>query len=100
MARRTVLTSRQRSALFALPQREADLLRHYTLSDEDLQNIGARRRAPTKIDPAKLKMRGPYAALDANPYPTGVKVTEAEMDAISLVRDEFHGDWNYQLVPR
>ena len=26
MARRTVLTSRQRSALFALPQREADLL--------------------------------------------------------------------------
>ena len=36
MARRTVLTSRQRAALFALPQREADLLRHYTLSDEDL----------------------------------------------------------------
>ena len=47
MARRTVLTSRQRSALFALPQREADLLRHYTLSDEDLQNIGARRRPAT-----------------------------------------------------
>ena len=31
----TVLTSRQRSALFSLPQREADLLRHDTLSDED-----------------------------------------------------------------
>ena len=41
-----------------------------------------------------------HAALDANLYPTGVKVTEAEMDAISLVRDEFHGDWNYNLVPR
>ena len=49
MARRTVLTSRQRSALFALPQREADLLRHYTLSDEDLQNIGARRRPSNKL---------------------------------------------------
>ena len=36
MVRRTVLTSRQRSALFSLPQHEADLLRHYTLSDEDL----------------------------------------------------------------
>ena len=48
MARRTVLTSRQRSALFALPQREADLLRHYTLSEEDLQNIGARRRPRNK----------------------------------------------------
>ena len=35
-------TSRQRSALFSLPQREADLLRHNTLSEEDLQNIGAR----------------------------------------------------------
>ena len=30
MARRTVLTGRQRSALFSLPQREVDLLRHYT----------------------------------------------------------------------
>ena len=49
MARRTVLTSRQRSALFALPQREAALLRHYTLSDEDLQNIGVRRRPHNKL---------------------------------------------------
>ena len=49
MARRTVLTSRQRSALFDLPQREADLLRHYTLSDEDLQNIGARRHPHNKL---------------------------------------------------
>ena len=49
MARRTVLTSRQRSALFALPEREADLLRLYTLSDEDLQNIGARRRPRNKL---------------------------------------------------
>ena len=36
MARRTVLTSRQRSVLFSLPQHEADLLRRYTLSEEDL----------------------------------------------------------------
>jgi len=44
MARRTVLTSRQRSALFALPQREADLLHHYTLSDE---GASIRRSAST-----------------------------------------------------
>ena len=49
MARRIVLTSRQRSALFPLPQREADLLRHYTLSDEDLQNMGDRRRPRNKL---------------------------------------------------
>ena len=50
MVRRTVLTSRQRSALFSLPEREADLLRHYTLSDEDLENINARRRIPVAGD--------------------------------------------------
>ena len=49
MARRTVLTGRQRSALFSLPQQEADLLRHYTLSDEDLQHIEARRRPRNKL---------------------------------------------------
>ena len=48
MARRTVLTTRQRSALFSFPQREADLLRHYTLSDEGLQHIEARRRPRNK----------------------------------------------------
>ena len=30
----------------------------------------------------------------------GREVTEAEMDALGLVRDEFHGDWDYKLVPR
>ena len=49
MARRTVLTSRQRSALFSLPQHETELLRHYTLSDEDLQHIEARRRPRNKL---------------------------------------------------
>ena len=34
MTHRTVLTSRQRAALFCVPEREADLLRHYTLTIE------------------------------------------------------------------
>ena len=38
-----MLTSRQRPALFPLPPCEADLLRHYTLGEEDLQHIGGRR---------------------------------------------------------
>ena len=50
MARRTVLASKSRSPLFSLSQREADLLRHDTLSEEDLQNIGARRRPRNKLD--------------------------------------------------
>jgi len=37
--------------------------------------------------------------LDTNVYPVGVKVSEAEMAAIRLQRDAFHGDWNYTIAP-
>ena len=40
------------------------------------------------------------AELDAGEYPTGVKVTKEQMEALALVRDEFHGEWNYKLLPR
>jgi hypothetical protein len=30
-----------------------------------------------------------------NLYPRGVKVTEQQMQAINITRDEFHGEWNY-----
>ncbi len=36
------------------------------------------------------------AELNAGQYPTGVRVTKEEMDAIALVRDGFHGEWNYK----
>ncbi len=45
MAHRTILTERQRSALFDLPTDEATLLQHYILVDDDLENIRSRRRA-------------------------------------------------------
>ena len=40
------------------------------------------------------------AKLDKRKYPTGVVTTKAEMDALSLHRNAFHGDWNYELRPR
>ena len=49
MARRTVLTARQREALFALPREEADLLRHCVLSDADLVHIRGRRRDRNRL---------------------------------------------------
>ena len=33
-------------------------------------------------------------------YPTGVTVTKEQMDALALVPDAFHGEWNYTLLPR
>jgi hypothetical protein len=44
-----------------------------------------------------LKVR---SGLDTGDYPKGVKVGDAEMEALYLQRDAFHGDWNYTLIPR
>ena len=44
MPRRSILTNRQRAALFDLPTDDASMLRHYTLADDDLEIIHARRR--------------------------------------------------------
>ncbi len=40
------------------------------------------------------------ASLDADIYPKGLKVTDAEMDALSIEQADFHGEWNYLLTPR
>ena len=40
------------------------------------------------------------ARLDHNLYPTGIKVTDLELDAIALERDTFHGEWNYRIKPQ
>jgi transposase len=37
--------------------------------------------------------------IDPNTYPAGVKVSDAEMDAIHIHRHDFHGDWNYTITP-
>ena len=39
------------------------------------------------------------AELDAGHYPTGIKVSDAELGTVNLQPDEFHGDWNYQIAP-
>jgi transposase len=39
------------------------------------------------------------AELDTGSYPKGVKVTDAELKEVNLVLDEFHGDWNYSILP-
>jgi Rhodopirellula transposase DDE domain len=40
------------------------------------------------------------AELDTNDYPTGIKVTDEELAALSLKRAAFHGEWNYTILPR
>jgi hypothetical protein len=45
---------------------------------------------------AGLRVR---AELDQNKYPKAVKVSDAQLAAVSLSRHSFHGDWNYTVSP-
>jgi transposase len=40
------------------------------------------------------------AVKDSNTYPTGIKITDKEMKKLHIIRDEFHGDWNYKIKPQ
>jgi DDE family transposase len=39
------------------------------------------------------------AVLDPGVYPVGVKITDAQIETVSLTRDQFHGEWNYTIHP-
>lgn len=39
------------------------------------------------------------AELDTGNYPTGIIVTDEELAALNLKRANFHGEWNYKLLP-
>lgn len=41
-----------------------------------------------------------HCRLDENDYPKGRKISDAEMATIRIKRNAFHGDWNYEIIPR
>ena len=40
------------------------------------------------------------AKLDPGTYVAGIKVSDEEMDDILIIRNPFHGEWNYAIYPR
>jgi hypothetical protein len=40
-----------------------------------------------------------HAALDTNTYPTGMRISDRQHDALPVTRHDWHGDWNYTLRP-
>src|SRR5664279_6335122 len=40
-----------------------------------------------------------HAELDDHNYPTGIRISDADMQALPLHRHEWHGEWNYSLTP-
>lgn len=43
-----------------------------------------------------LKVR---AELDTGHYPKGIKVTDEELKTVRILREDFHGEWNYSILP-
>jgi hypothetical protein len=40
-----------------------------------------------------------HAALDTHQYPTGIKVTDQELETVRVRKADFHGEWNYTILP-
>jgi hypothetical protein len=40
------------------------------------------------------------AELDTHDYPLGIEVSDEEFAAIQIMRDKFHGEWNYTITSR
>jgi hypothetical protein len=38
--------------------------------------------------------------LDQSLYPKGIKISDAEMASLNIQPHQFHGDWNYNIIPR
>jgi transposase len=41
-----------------------------------------------------------HSELDTRSYPKGVKVSDKDIAQLNLRRDQFHGEWNYEIHPR
>jgi hypothetical protein len=38
--------------------------------------------------------------LDKNSYPKGIKISNEIMEQINIIRSDFHGEWNYTILPK
>ena len=39
------------------------------------------------------------AEIDPTEYKTGIKISDQEMTTLNIIRDDFHGEWNYIIMP-
>jgi Rhodopirellula transposase DDE domain len=40
------------------------------------------------------------AELDKSPYGIGIKVSDEQLAAVTMKKDDFHGEWNYTISPK
>ena len=37
--------------------------------------------------------------VDSSKYETGIKVSDTEIENLNIIRNSFHGEWNYVISP-
>jgi hypothetical protein len=52
--------------------------------------------AATTTESGGLKVK---CSLDENIYETGKKISNEQMEQLKIIREEFHGEWNYTISP-
>jgi hypothetical protein len=40
------------------------------------------------------------AKIDETIYEKGIKITDEQLDKLHIVKEQFHGEWNYQIAPQ
>jgi hypothetical protein len=56
------------------------------------------RYSPVSGTDHRTDLTGP-AGLDERVYDKGVEVSDEQLAAVSITRNEFHGEWNYAITP-
>ncbi|KQB95531.1 transposase [Loktanella sp. 1ANDIMAR09] len=107
MPRRSILTDRQRSALFDLPTDEAVLLQHYTFADDDIEHIRARRKPENRLGfalqlcafryPGRLLIPGETIPLEVSRFISAQLGMNADNLADYAVREETRRDHLVEL---
>ena len=46
-----------------------------------------------------MALKSVHDVVALNTYAKGIKITDAEMAALGLHKNDFHGEWNYTLNP-
>jgi hypothetical protein len=38
--------------------------------------------------------------MDNNQYEPGIKVSDEEITHLNIIKNDFHGEWNYSILPK
>ena len=72
------------------------------ITEGHVSSVGLRPQFPVQLIGSVRTREGltVKAKLDTHVYPTGIKVSDTEMDSLLIATEVFHGEWNYTVHTR